>query len=139
MKRYAVFLAAAAALFAGGASALTDGQIETELNKLEQVDASCRVYMVFRNGGDEAVKRANLDLVLFDPDGVIHKRLRFEAGPLVPAKTLVKLFDATDTDCLQISEILINDVVNCEVDSGPREDCVGLFAVSSKAEASLTR
>jgi len=137
MKPIAVFLAAAAALFASSASALTDGQIETELNKLEQVDSSCRVYMVFRNGGEEAVKRAGMILFLFDQDGVIHKRLRFEAGPLAPAKTLVKLFDATETDCLQISRILLNDVADCELDSGLRDDCVTLFTVSSKAEAAL--
>jgi len=120
MKRCAVFLAAAAALYAGGALAATDdGAVSAELNKLEQVDEACRVYMVFRNGGAEAVKRANLDLVLFDADGVIHKRLRFEAGPLVPEKTVGKRFDPTETDWLQSREILVNDERNCENDSGP--------------------
>ena len=101
MNSKKLILAASGVLFAGFAAAqsetqseqtVADGLIYAELNKLEQVDAACRFYLLFRSDAFETMTRAGLDLVLFDADGGIIQRLRYEAAPLVPEKTVVKLF-----------------------------------------------
>ena len=46
------------------------------------VDAGCRVYLVVGNDGAKALESLKLDLVLFNSDGVIDRRLALEAGPL---------------------------------------------------------
>lgn len=112
--------------------------VEIELNKLEQVEDACRVYMVFRTLGGVPLTRATLDLVLFDTDGVILKRLAYEAGPLESEKTVVKLFDSTQTDCARVGEVLLNAVTACETPEGTTENCIARMATSSRAEASFT-
>lgn len=101
----------------------TDG-VRIELNKLEQQGEACRAYLLFENeqGGEYPVYR--LDLVLFDDQGRIDRRIAVDASPLRAGKSVVKLFDLTGLQCDGISKILLNDIAPCEDASGAREDCV---------------
>lgn len=126
---------------AGGAQAQAPsaGAVAIELNKLEQVDQACRVYLVIRTDGAEPLARAALDLVLFDKSGVILKRLAYDVGPIAATKTVVKLFDSVETECARVGEILINAVTACEAADGPREGCIERFTPSSRAGAAFTK
>lgn len=103
--------------------AAADG-VHIELNKLEQQGDACRAYLLFENeqGGEYPVYR--LDLVLFDKQGRIDRRIAVDASPLRAGKSVVKLFDLTGLQCDGISKILLNDIAPCEDASGAREDCV---------------
>lgn len=108
----------AAILFALGLTAPLGAQpaaqtIVLELNKLEQVDSACRAYLVVQNPRAEAFDSLDLDLVTFQPDGVIGARFRIELAPVPAAKTLVKSFDFEGVSCLEIERVLLNDVVDC--------------------------
>jgi len=87
--------------------------IGLELNKLEQVEGACRAYLVLRNGADAALDSLDLDLVTFQPDGVIGARFRIELAPVPGAKTIVKSFDFEGVTCEEIDRVLLNDVVDC--------------------------
>ena len=123
MKRPFVWLLIAALTSIGIPAAAADG-ITIELNKFEDQDGACRAYLVFQNQTDATFSEFKLDLVMFDADSVITKRLAVDASPLRPAKTSVKLFDIDGLACGDISRILINDVIACRDQAGARLDCI---------------
>jgi len=120
-----VLLALLAAAPAAAAST-----VSVELNRLEPRDGACRVSLVVANPGDKTIDSLKLDLVFFDKDGVISRRLAVEAGPLRASKTSVKLFDASETDCDSVSRVLLNDVTSC----GGEQDCLGLVTTTSRVK-----
>lgn len=117
----------------GYAISAPPSSLKIELNKLEEVGKACRVYMIFENGTDSSFTSLKLDLVTFDKDGIISKRLAVEGAPLVGGKTSVKLFDIADSSCSGIQRILLNDVLACQDESGERNNCLGMIELSSRA------
>lgn len=104
--------------------------VSVELNRLEPREQACRVSLVVGNPGEKAYDSLKLDLVFFDKDGVISRRIAVEAGPVRAAKTSVKLFDAADTACDAVSRVLLNDVTAC----GGEADCLGLVTTTSRVK-----
>ncbi len=102
--------------------------IGLELNKLEQVEGACRAYLVLRNGG-AALDSLDLDLVTFQPDGIIGARFRIELAPVPGAKTIVKSFDFEGVTCDEIDRVLLNDVVDCAPLA--RADCLAALQLTS--------
>lgn len=90
-------------------------RIAIELNKVEVLPNGCRTYLVIDNGGDAAYAALKLDLVLFQTDGVIGRRVALDLAPLRAKKRSVKLFDLDGTKCDDIASLLINDVMDCKV------------------------
>ena len=111
--------------------------LKIELNKLEPVEDACRAYVIFENHSESAFESLKLDLVMFNADGVINKRLAVEGAPLPQGKTSVKLFDIKDVDCEQISKILLNDVLSCNGPDGELGDCLTGIETVSRGSASF--
>ena len=103
-----------------------------ELNKLEPNGEACRAYLVLKNGSARAFESLKLDLVMFDSDGVVAKRLAVQAAPLPSGKTSLKVFDITGHGCGAIGSILLNDVLACEPAAEEGGDCLGLIAASAR-------
>lgn len=123
-------VALAVAVGFGGASARAEPpKIALELNKLEQTEKGCRVYMVTTNGTETAYPTYQLDLVLFQPDGVIAKRIGMDIGPIKAAKRSLKLFDLDGLPCDRIGSLLVNEVLECKAEGAtptPAECLAGL-------------
>lgn len=130
MTRYASVAIAWLTLVAGAATAEAPS-LSIQLNKLEPVEAGCRVYFVIENRGDTAYDELTVDLVTFDPAGIVGQRLLVQLGPLRAAKTSVSSFDFEALDCTAIDRILVNDVTTCRTPAGTSEDCVARIALSS--------
>lgn len=113
--------------------------IRLELNRLEQVEGGCRVYLVVGNERAEPLKSLKLDLVLFGGDGVIDRRLAVETGPLHAAKTAVKLFDVAGYGCPELGSVLVNDVLACEGRAGAVPACLDLLQLATRTPVALTR
>ncbi|MEM9044238.1 MAG: Tat pathway signal sequence domain protein [Pseudomonadota bacterium] len=118
------------------ATAGEDG-VRIELNKLEPAGGACQAYIVIENGTQSAFEKLALDLVMFDPDGVISTRLAVEMGPLRAGKTSVKVFGIEGTPCDELSRILVNDILTCESDGATRSDCLGLIETASRGAVDL--
>jgi len=127
-----------AALTAPALPAASAG-LSVELNKLETQGEDCRAYMVFENATDSAFTALKLDLVLFDADGVIARRLAVEGAPLPAGKTVVRLFDIARLACGRIGRVLLNDVLACAGQAGAREDCLAIVEPRSKAGAGFVK
>lgn len=113
--------------------------LAVELNKLETYEKGCRAYVVVNNPGENAFQTVKVDLVLFQPDGVIARRFAVDLGPLKPAKKTVKLFDVEGLACDKIASVLVNDVMECKADSGVIPDCLTKISLSSVAGAPLNK
>lgn len=129
----------AGATAATGAAAPAPAGPTVELNRLEDAGAGCRLTLVVANPGPQRFEELKLDLVLFDPDGVVARRLAVETGPVRANKTVVRLFDAADLSCAKIGRLLLNDVVACADESGPVAGCVDRIATTSRAAVPFER
>lgn len=108
--------------------------VALELNKLEPVDGACRAFLVIRNATPARFETLQLDLVMFDTDGIVAKRLAVDAAPLPAEKTLLKVFDIKGQSCGQIGQILLNGVLACRDSEGQRDDCLKMLSVTSRGE-----
>lgn len=119
----------------GGAGA--DGTVSVELNKLEPTDNGCRAYLLLHNGTGAPFTSLEFDLVMFDAEGVVARRVALETAPLAAGKTRLKVFDLSDLQCGGISRVLLNGVLACAGPSGRRDGCLDAVRVSSKAGVPL--
>ncbi|MBS1182651.1 MAG: hypothetical protein H6Q99_2531, partial [Proteobacteria bacterium] len=58
------------------------GVMSLELNRLDGVGDDCRVTLVEKSGTGLAFAALKLDLVVFDGEGLVVKRVGVDAGPL---------------------------------------------------------
>ena len=103
-----------------------------ELNRLQAVDGGCRLHVVVSNTQARRHDTFQLDLVVFDGDGVIARRIALDASPVRPNKTSVYAFDVDGLDCERIGKVLLNDVIGCATETAG-SDCVAAVPVSSRA------
>ena len=137
----AIVLATIAAMSVSGSSARAADApaLGVELNKLETYDKGCRAYVLINNASESAFQSVKLDLVLFQPDGIIARRFAVDLAPLKGNKKTVKLFDMEGIACDKIASVLVNDVMDCKIDSGPVADCLTKMTLSSVAGAPLNK
>jgi hypothetical protein len=121
------------------AQAKSDGGIVVELNKLESTDKGCRVYVVVSNPTDTSYDAYKLDVVMFQPDGVIGRRFSVDLAPLRPSKRTVKPFELDGTQCDGIGSFLINDVMECRTSAGPIDDCLANMKVNSLTKVEISK
>jgi hypothetical protein len=115
---------------ASAAMAGAGDPIRLELNAAEAVQSRCRLSFVIENKSEGAIESLKLDLVVFNRDGIIERRLATEMGPVRGVKTQVRAFEV-DAECGRIGSILVNDVTACA--PGPPDACLDRLALSSRA------
>ncbi|MEM7667830.1 MAG: hypothetical protein AAF317_01605 [Pseudomonadota bacterium] len=125
-----------AALAAGSASA-SEEKIKVELNKLEPQGGACQAYILIQNKTSSTYSNLSLDLVMFDSNGIISRRLAVEMAPLRAGKTSVKVFGIDGTSCDGISRILVNDVLSCTSDGAVQETCLDRIETASRGSVEL--
>ena len=113
--------------------------VSVELNKLEANGSSCRAYLMMQNDAGLDFESLKLDLVMFDTEGVVFRRLAVEAAPLRAGRTSLKVFDIPEQPCGGISRVLLNDILVCRGTTGPRDDCLELIETASRAAAPFIR
>lgn len=106
--------------------------VKIELNKLEAGNNACRAYLLLENQSASSFESLKLDLVLFDGDGIVAKRLAVEGAPLPKDKTSLKVFDIAGLPCDGIGRILLNKLTACSDAEGTRSDCLALVSTSAR-------
>ncbi len=114
------------------ASAQKAAPVHLELNKLTPRDGACEAYIVVRNPGGDRLETLLLDLVAFDADCLILRRLAVELGPVRSEKTSVRAFLMDGLACKALDTMLLNDVAACADTSGPRTDCLGRLQLGAQ-------
>jgi hypothetical protein len=106
-------------------------KVLVELNSIESADNRCRLNFVVQNTSRVAIESMKLDLVGFDTDGGILRRLITEMGPVRAAKTVVRAF-VVDIECHQLGAVLVNDVTTCT--PGDPAACLDGLGLSSRVK-----
>jgi len=112
-------------------------RIIVELNKLEPSDSGCQAWLVVDNGLAEAFDALVLDLVVFDPDGIIARRMAVDVAPVRAERMSVKAFPIQALDCDRVGRMLVNGVLGCSSGAGDRGDCLDLIEARSRAGVDL--
>ena len=113
--------------------------VTLELNKLEKSEKGCRAYIVVSNPTQTTYDTYKLDLVLFQTDGVIGRRLALDLAPVRPDKRTVKLFDLDGANCDEIGSFLVNDVLDCKTPEGTVSDCLPRLKVKSLTKVEISK
>lgn len=141
------YLIAALALAGGTATAQTAGGnapktapagLAVEINKAEPYKNGCRVFLVIRNEIAVRIDNAQMDLVIFNKDGILSERFVVDLGRIRKAKTIIAPIDVDGTKCDEMGSILVNDMPNCKADQ-PDLDCVERLDVSSRHRIQLRK
>lgn len=125
--------------FAGAAARAAEPLVSVELNKLEAHGDACRAYLVLENKTNDAFQSLKLDLVTFDPQGVVAKRLAVETAPLAASKTSITVFDIAKQDCSGIGRVLLNSILTCRQAGSPRTDCLERVATTARGRVSFIK
>jgi hypothetical protein len=113
------------------------GAIHVELNKLKQVQGACRAYLVTQNFTQLRFQSLKLDVVMFDSNGIVAKRLAVQLGPMPKGKTSLKVFDIKGLPCAKIGQLLLNGVLDCKDKKGPRDNCLSLISVAHRGSVAF--
>ena len=105
--------------------------VSIELNKLEKSEKGCRAYVVVTNPTSTSYDAFKLDLVLFNTEGAVYRRMLVDMAPVRANKTVVKTFGA-DGDCAQLGSVLVNEVTACQ--PGEPGACQDQLALSSRVK-----
>jgi hypothetical protein len=92
-------------------AAAADHNVRVELNALDGTETQCRMTFVIENKS-AALESLRLDLVVFNTESIVYRRLITEMGPVRAGRTMVKTF-AIETKCAQVGAVLVNDVSAC--------------------------
>ena len=119
--------------------AAAEGELLIELNKLEDTDQGCRSLFVFDNATGHELNRFQVDLILFDQEGVYAKQVMLDMAPLSEDKKVLASFLLPDHECGTIGSILVNDLPQCEDGAGAEVDCVKLLETRSRTDTPLEK
>lgn len=139
LRIYPLYLLCAIPALFGYPAHAAEPSVTIELNKLEVQDKSCRAYLVLENKSGAPFESLKLDLVMFDTQGVVAKRLAVEAAPLAARKTTLTAFDITDQNCGEIGRVLLNGVLSCRQAGAPRTDCIEDIATSARGRVPFVK
>ena len=115
------------------------GSVMIELNKLEANNLACRAFLVIENQTERAFDQLKIDVVMFDTDGIVARRLAVQVAPLSAGKTSLKVFDIKELPCDRIGRMLLNDVVACSDATGVLENCTALVVPSTRATVAFIK
>ena len=115
--------------------AAPDAAFEIELNAAATTEeGNCRLTYVATNASEAQVDRAAYELAVFDAQGIVNQLLAFDLGTLVAGKTKVLRFDLAG-GCDDISRILVNDVLACEIGGDAASGmCLDNLSTASRAD-----
>lgn len=117
-----------------------DGKLIVELNKFEDAETGgCRAFFLFRNNTGKAFDGFEMSLAILDQGGVIDRLLNIDAAPLPVARTTLKLFEIPQTECADISEMLLHAIDICQPQNEENMDCFPLIELASRTEAALVK
>lgn len=131
--RYAVLLLMTLAMAAPVARAGAP-EVRVELNKLEPRERDCRAYLILENRTKQTFTSLKFDLVMFDTEAVVAKRLAVETAPLPAGKTSLKVFVISNLKCETLGRLLLNEVMTCAGAAGPIDDCQALVATAARGK-----
>src|SRR5687767_13590498 len=109
-------------------AAAQEHTIRVELNTFETADTHCRLTFVIENKAAN-LETLRLDLVVFNTESIVYRRIITEMGPVRAGRTMVRIFQV-EGKCGQVGAVLVNDVTECR--PGTPVACLDAMTLSSR-------
>lgn len=130
---FAVLSALSTVLTAQAAAQDLSGEISLELNQAEPIETGgCRLAVVATNGLERPMNALELEVVIFDKNGLVNRFLSLEFSRISAGKTKVLQFDLAEA-CNDLSRLHVNDVQNCVPPSVEDVYCPDLLKLSNRS------
>lgn len=88
-------------------------RLALELNRIDPLDATCRLTFMAENALGADLDALALETVLIDSDGRVDRLTLFEFGALPDGVPRVRQFDILGLSCDALGRVLINGVAEC--------------------------
>ncbi|MBF9051742.1 hypothetical protein GTA62_18300 [Roseobacter sp. HKCCD9010] len=88
-------------------------RLALELNRIDQLDAACRLTFLVENALGTDLAALALETVLIDAEGRVDRLTLFEFGALPDGVPRVRQFDVPGLSCDGLGRVLINGVAEC--------------------------
>ena len=112
------------------AAAHAEQNVRVELNTMESTENQCRMTFVVENKS-ASLDSLKLDLVVFNTESIVYRRLLTEMGPVRAGRTIVKTY-AIETKCAQVGSVLVNDIAACS--PGDTNACLDGLSLSLRVK-----
>jgi hypothetical protein len=103
-----------------------------EINKAEQLEATCRLVFMTHNGLGADLAELSLETVLFDTEGGVDRFTLFDFREVPAGKMRVRQFDLPDTQCSDIGKVLINGASACKGEGLTGGECIEHLDATSR-------
>ncbi|WP_321446510.1 hypothetical protein [uncultured Cohaesibacter sp.] len=115
----------------------SDRVISVELNNAQALEGACRLSFLIRNDLGVPLETMGIEIVMLDKKGLAQDLMVLSTGALSQGKRRLRQFDLPDVDCDALSEILINDVSDCQAEGMTASGCLAALRPSSRAKIKL--
>lgn len=109
-----------------------------ELNKLEPSDTGCLFTFVTGSEIESDIEKFSYEVALFDGEGLVERMTVLDFQDLPAGSTRVRQFNLPETDCDDISRVLINDAATCEGAGIEPGICMSELALSSQSDVTFS-
>lgn len=89
-----------------------EATLDLDLNAVKQVDTSCQLTFVGRNGMAADITGIAAETVLFDTEGRVAVMTMLDFGELPSNRSRVRQFALANTSCDSIGQVLFNGVAD---------------------------
>lgn len=112
----------------------SSASISLELNNaISSAEGTCQVVFLGKNGLDVDISSVTWRLGVFDKEGSFKNLLALPLGALSAGKRRIVQFNLPSS-CDELSEIILNDVAECEIGNAASDLCMSELSVSSRAD-----
>ncbi|MBO6919066.1 MAG: hypothetical protein JJ858_11590 [Rhizobiaceae bacterium] len=132
-----IFFTISSALGTATVNAEDKDSLIIELNAIQQIDTGCRMIFTAQNSLKQTIEQLSLETVLFDGKGSIAKLTLFNFQSIPNNKLRVRQFDLPETDCGDLSRILINGIEACKGIDLDEKVCLDQLSVKSLTNVEL--
>ncbi len=131
--RFAAILAALFFASVGTAQEAPEPSLTVELNRIDQIEGACRLTFMVENAMGRDLDALAVEVVLFDPQGVVERLTLFEFGALPAGVPRVRQFDVPGLSCDGLGRVLVNGVAECPGDL----PCAAALEPSSRTDVEV--
>lgn len=112
--------------------------LAVEINKAEQLEATCRLVFMTHNGLGADLDELALETVLFDTEGGVERFTLFDLREVPAGKMRVRRFDLADTQCSSIGKVLINGASACKGEGLTGGECIEHLDATSRIDMEIS-
>ena len=112
-------------------------RLSVELNRLTNTSKGCQMTFVGTNRLASSLKKASLEVVIFNLEGLVERIAVLDLKAIPKGKTRVRRFTIPTLKCEAMSRLLVNSVPVCDGDGITPDQCLDQLVTTTKTKAAF--